>query len=171
MLRRLKRNQKGFTLIELLLVIALTGIIGTAAAMSIHQILTGTVLSNDQNTAINQVQNANHWLNLDVQSATPSSINATPESPKFLSLELEEWELGAWSTHVVDYSLEPMFGTSLKQMWRDYDGQRMPVAQYIDPDNTNCTWHQVSGVLTVTITAQVNTRTETRTFQVKPRPD
>ncbi|MCK4353835.1 MAG: prepilin-type N-terminal cleavage/methylation domain-containing protein [Dehalococcoidia bacterium] len=165
-------NQKGIALIELLVAIALTAIISTAAAMAIHQVITIVPRNNDQNTAINQVRNANHWLNFDIQSATPGSINTT--GPNFLSLEQLEWESvsGNWTTHTVDYSLENMAGSSLKVLRRCYDSETVTlIAQYIDPANTNCSWNSAEKVLTVTITAQVGTRTETRTFEVKPRPD
>ena len=167
-------NQKGFTLIELLVAIAIAAVISTAAAMAIHQVITIVPRNNDQNTAINQVRNANHWLNFDIQSATPGSINDTPTAPNFLSLEQLEWESGTgnWTTHTVDYRFEDMAGSSLKVLRRYYDSATVTlIAQYIDPANTNCSWNSAEKVLTVNITAQVGTRTETRTFEVKPRPD
>lgn len=168
-----RENQKGFTLIELLVAIAIAAVISTAAAMAIHQVITIVPRNNDQNTAINQVRNANHWLNFDIQSATPGSINDNPTAPKFLSMEQLEWESGTgnWTTHTVDYSLEGE--SSLKVLHRYYDSSATGtlIAQYIDSANTNCSWNSTEKVLTVTITAQVGTRTETRTFQVKPRPD
>lgn len=162
-------NQKGIALIELLVAIALTAIISTAAAMATYQVITIVPRNNDQNTAINQVRNANHWLNFDIQSANPGSINDNPTAPTFLSLEQLEWEsdTGNWTTHTVDYTLEDMV------LRRSYDSSTPGtlIAQYIDPASTNCSWDSTEKVLTVTITAQVGTRTETRTFQVKPRPD
>ncbi len=170
-----RENQKGFTLIELLVAIAIAAVISTAAAMAIHQVITIVPRNNDQNTAINQVRNANHWLNFDIQSATPGSINDNPTAPKFLSMEQLEWESGTgnWTTHTVDYSLEDMAGSSLKVLRRYYDSgvAGTLIARYIDPANTNCSWNSTEKMLTVNITAQVGTRTETRTVEVKPRPD
>ena len=167
-----RENQKGITLIELLVAIALAAVISTAATMAIHQVITIIPRNNNQNTAINQVRNANHWLNFDIQSATPGSINTT--GPNFLSLEQLEWESisGNWTTttHTINYTLEG--GSSLKVLRRYYDSATVTlIAQYIDPANTNCSWNSAEKVLTVNITAQVGTRTETRTFEVKPRPD
>ena len=164
-------NQKGIALIELLVAIAIAAVISAAAAMAIHQVITIIPRNNNQNTAINQVRNANHWLNFDIQSATPGSINTT--GPKFLSLEQLEWESGTgnWTIHTVDYSLEEMAGSSLKVLRRYYGATVTLIAQYIDSANTNCSWNSAEKVLTVNITAQVGTRTETRTFEVKPRPD
>jgi len=164
MLKKLKGKQRGFTMIELLVIIALTGIIGTAATMSIHQILTGTALSNNQNTAINQVRNAGHWISRDAQMA--NNVTDSPEDGNFLKLTWTSWSGG---NHIVAYSLLES-SSGLKELWRDYDGQRTLIAQYIDPYNTNCTWHEVTSILTVTMTATVGDKTETRTFKIRPRP-
>lgn len=173
MLRRLDRNQKGFTLIELLLVIALTGIIGTAAAMSIHQILTGTVLSNDQNTAINQVRNAGYWISRDALMAKPGTIVVNNETAEqtFLVLSWENWD--GSENHTATYKLLNL-SDDLKELRRYYDGDSTGtlIARYIKPKGlgiTDCYWD--GEVLTVNITAEVGDTTETRTFQVKPRPD
>lgn len=160
------KSQRGFTLIELLLVIGLTGIIGAAATMSIHQIFTGTALSNDQNTAINQVRNAGHWISRDVQMAKPNTIVVyEPTEQNFLGLTIWEDPNGD-TTHTVTYILQD------GKLWRNYDAEQTFIAQYIKPKEQGVTWCQWNGeVLTVTITAQVGDKTETRTFQVKPRPD
>jgi len=100
------RRSRAFTLIELIVALAIASVIGVAATMTAHQLITIPVISNDSNTAINQVRNAVNWINRDVQSATPDSINTT--SPKFLSLDQMEWEsdTGNWTTHTVNYTLE-----------------------------------------------------------------
>ena len=176
MLRRLKRSQKGFTLIELLLVIALTGIIGAAATMSIHQVITGTALSNDLNTAINQVRNAGYWISRDVQMAQsvvaddPMTPEIEPMTGEVLILNWIEWDGGM---HQVTYTLENMSSGTLKQLQRqEAIGTQITttmVSQYIDVDNTSCQWDGT--MLTLNITAEVSGKTETRTFEVKPRPD
>jgi len=161
----LKKNQRGFTMIELLVIIALTGIIGAAATMSIHQIFTGTALSNDQNTAINQVRNAGHWISRDVQMAKPNTIVVyEPTEQNFLGLTIWEDPNGD-TTHTVTYTLQD------GKLWRNYDAEQTLIAQYIKPKGADTDCHWDGEVLTVNITAQVGDKTETRTFQVKPRPD
>ena len=170
-LKKAGRNQRGFTLIELLIAIALTGIIGAAAGMSIHQVIIGTALSNDLNTAVNQVRNAGHWISRDVQMAKPNLIvvNNDPAEQNFLELTIWEDASGS-TTHAVIYTLQD------GELWRDYDGGTTDtlIAQYVASKQggvTWCDWDPDSGLLSVTISAQVGQKTETRAFEVKPRPD
>ena len=163
MLKKLRENQHGFTLVELIIVIALIGIISAAATMAIHQVLTGTTLSNDLNTAVNQVRNAGHWISRDTQMA--QTVEDNPADPKILELTWEDWE---GSPHTVYYTLQH------GKLERNYDGyQQVLIAQYIKPkgEGTDCHWDEVERMLTVTFTAQAGEESETRTFQVKPRPD
>ena len=161
-LKKLVGNDKGFTLIELLIVVALTGIISAAAAMSIHQVLAGTSLSNNQNTSVNQVRNAVHWISRDVQMA--QNVTDAPTPPKFLELTWEGW---SGTPYTVYYTLED------GKLQRNYNGQQMLIAQYIRPQGagTSCSWNAEERVLSVSITAEVDGRTETRMFQVRSRPD
>ena len=178
MLKKLARSQKGFTLLELIIVIALTGIISTAAAMSIHQIFTGTAFSNDQNTAINQVRNAAYWISRDAQMAQPDEIKGSNLTlGRFLQLKWNSFDSN--TTHAVNYTLEDMPGNGLKKLKRSetINSDSLTntlIAQYIKPmeeEETWCSWNSTEKILTVNITAQVGGRTEKRTFQVEPRPD
>jgi len=63
----MKPSERGFTLIELSVVIAIVALIVIAANMSIFQVVKGTERSNDQLTAIRQVQNAGYWISHDTQ--------------------------------------------------------------------------------------------------------
>jgi len=169
--------QKGFTLIELIIALAVASIIGIAATMTAHNVITIPAMSNDSNTAVNQVRSAVNWINRDVQGADPDTIIDSPGTPGFFSISLQEWDSGtlSWSEHTITYSLEDMTGTSLKELWRDYDSNTSSslIAQYIEPEAagiTECSWDAVNSVFTITITATVGYETETRTIQVKPRP-
>lgn len=88
-------------------------------------------------------------------------------------LKLTVWEDYTGNiTSTITYSLEGVEEPSLKELWRAYDDEPGTlIAQYIDPASTNCTWNVTEKILTMNIAAQVGTRTETRTFEVKPRPD
>jgi len=157
-------SQKGFTLVELLVAIAIAGIIGAAATMAVHQVITIPIISNTQNTAINNVRNAVHWISRDAVMA--NNVDASPAGGEFLKLT---WNSYDGSSHNCTYDLLDSLG-GLKELRRDYDGQQTSIAQYIDPHNTNCNWNELERTLTVTITATVGDETEARTFEVQPRP-
>ncbi len=162
---KLIQRQKGFTTLGLIIFIGLIGIISAAATIAIHQVLIGTTLSNDQKTAINQVRNAGYWVEHDALMAQSVS---TPGGSNILELTLKNWD--STQIYTVSYSLLDS-PDGLKELRRNRDGQQMLIAQYIDSGNTNCTWDALERVLTVTFTAQVGEKTETRTFEVRPRPD
>ena len=175
MLTKLHKSQRGFTLIELLIALAIAGAIGVAVTMTAQHMITIPSMSNDSNTAINQVRNAVNWINKDVQGADPLTVNDAPDAPGFFIISLQEWDpvTENWSAYKnITYSLEDMAGTELMELWRDYDNgtTRNLIAQFIEPEAagiTECSWNST---LTVTITATIGDETETRTFQVKPRP-
>ena len=177
-IRKLGKSQRGFTLIELIIALSIASAIGVAATMTAHNLITIPIMSNDSNTAINQVRNAVNWINRDVQGAAPSTITIddSPGTPDFFSVSLQEWASGTWSTHTIAYSLIDMAGTTgLKELWRDYDNgtTKNIIAQFIEPEAagvTECSWDDINNTLTVTITATVGDQTETRIIQVKPRP-
>jgi prepilin-type N-terminal cleavage/methylation domain-containing protein len=149
----------GFTLIELVLAIAIAGIITGGITMTIFQVINGNIRTSNHMTAVRQVQNAGYWVSLDAQMAKEVGLGATSGFP--LTLNWIDWD---GMVHRVTYTLD---GTEL---WRDYNGQLGPVAQFINPDpaKTSCDWD--GSVLTFTVTATVQEQTETRIYEVIPRP-
>ena len=163
-MRRLFKDQKGFTLIEMIITIAIAGIIGGAATLAVHQVITIPTISNNHHNAINQVRNAVHWISRDAVMA--NTVNDSPPGGEFLELTWDSWD---GSSHNCTYSLLNS-SNGLKNLWRNYDGQQTMIAQYIDPDNTDCDWDMLEGILAVNVTAQVGDETEKRSFEVQPRP-
>jgi len=68
---RMVKNQVGFTAVELLIGVALIGIIGGAVGVTVAQTFSGSGLSSQQMTAINNVRNAGDWIMRDVQQSRP----------------------------------------------------------------------------------------------------
>lgn len=79
----LYRGKKGFTLIELLLVVAITGVLAGAIAMTIMQITDTVATSRNTLTANNWARNAQNWIQTDIKMAqnvklgTPSGLPLT----------------------------------------------------------------------------------------------
>ena len=178
MLKKLRESQKGFTLIELLIVIALTGIISTAAAVSIHQVITGTTLSNNQNTAINQVRNAGYWISRDALMAENIHVGDNPET--FLTINWTKYNYngGDDEYHAIVYSLEDISGDRIGKLKRTHyvgipSTEQAFIADHIyyNPDESNTTSaNYTSPVLTVQITAKTEDATETREYEITRRP-
>ena len=166
----INRNQMGFTLIELMLAIAITGVITGAITTTIFQVVNSSARTNNHMMAVRQVQNAGYWVSRDAQMAQvvepAGELVDTPAGTGFpLTLTWTEWD---GTVNEITYILE---GTEL---WRDYDGQRDPVAQFVNPDPEKTRCEFTDGKLTFTITATVGSnsqaQSETRIYEVKPRP-
>ena len=67
------KREEGFTLIEFMIVIAITGFIVSVLGVAIHQIVTVPEYGNDKITAMHELQNAAHWVNIDGQMAKSAS--------------------------------------------------------------------------------------------------
>jgi len=63
------KGQQGFTLVELLIVTAIMGVIFSGLGEAFHQVVTIPEYGNDRVTALHELQNVAHWVNLDGQMA------------------------------------------------------------------------------------------------------
>jgi len=171
-LRLFHKNQMGFTLVEVILAIAISGIITGGITMTIFQVITGNIRTGNHMTAVRQVQNAGYWVSHDAQMA--QSVDATGASG-FLVLTWTDW---ANDDHQVVYSL---LENNELQRSHSINGvtETSLVAQFIDvtekdgKPQTRCEF--TNGVLTFTVTASIGTgsqeQSETRIYEVAPRPD
>jgi prepilin-type N-terminal cleavage/methylation domain-containing protein len=174
------KDQRGLTLTELILAIAITAIITAVITLTIFQMMTGSVRTNNHMTAVRQVQSAGYWVSHDAQMAQ----SITPPGGGFpLTLTWEEWEEDS-NNHEVVYSLVDMPNTELKKLQREYVTEDTEgnvttevafVAEYIDTGQTSCTLDEDEYLLIFTVTATVgggmSEESETRTYEVMPRPD
>jgi prepilin-type N-terminal cleavage/methylation domain-containing protein len=63
------KGEQGFTLVELLIVTAITGFVFSLLGAAIHHIVMVPEYGNDRVTALHELQNVAHWVNLDGQMA------------------------------------------------------------------------------------------------------
>jgi prepilin-type N-terminal cleavage/methylation domain-containing protein len=175
-MRKLHKGQRGFTLIEVLVVIVLVGLISAGITAAIMQVLTINHRASNHMIAVRQVQQAGKEVSKDTLQA--QAVNATGSQGFPLTLTWEEW--GANQTNLVVYDLVGISGEGKElqrsQTINDGDPTVIRVAQYIDPnpDQTSCSWNNVTKVLTFTVTATVGNgpyeAIETRIYEIEPRP-
>jgi prepilin-type N-terminal cleavage/methylation domain-containing protein len=168
--RLINKDQRGFSLIEFLTALGITAIIGAVITLTLFQVITGSTRTNNHMTALTQVQSAGFWMSNDTQMA--QIIN--PPSGGFpLTLTWTEWGDGEpnGNQHNVVYTL---LGDELQRQHviTDTGGTVIEdsvavVAEHITGSTCNVT----SGLLSFTVTATVQGQSETRTYEVVPRPD
>lgn len=171
----MKGGEKGFTLIEMIAVVAIMALVASGATMTFFQVVKGTERSNEQITAVRQVQNSGYWISRDTHMAQEVGVAGGSGFP--LTLTWTDWDSG--DKHQVIYTLENMPSSELKQLQRrHYINQGASkiglVAQYIDADPSKTKCEFTDGVLTLRVTATVSlgseVESETRTYKIQPRP-
>jgi len=180
-MRKLYKDQRGFTLVEILVVLVLIGIITGGITAAISQVLTINTRASNHMIAVRQVQQAGKEVSKDALQAQPNKINDNPPGGEFLVLNWTNWE---GLENMVVYTID---GDKLKRI-HTVNGTPQTtappvIAQYIDPDQTSCccdcdgdgncdsACNCTTKVLIFTVTATVGTESETRIYEIEPRPD
>jgi len=174
-LRLFHKNQLGFTLVEVILAIAISGIITGSITATIFQVIIGGARTNNHMIAVSQVRDAGYWVSHDTVMAQAEPIigddPGTPAVEEFLTLTWSDWESG--EVHQVTYTLEDMTG-ELKQFARNLSvngtTETSVVAQFINPHPAKTRCDFTSGKLIFTVTATVGGESETRIYEIVPRP-
>jgi len=166
MLRRLRfvhNTQSGFTLIELIIAIAIAGLITAGITVAIMQVLTINTRASNHMVAVRQVQQAGKEVSKDTLQA--QNVTYTQDPDFLLTLAWTDWE---GVENAINYTIED------NELLRSHnlEGIRV-IAQYIDPAQTDCDPLGELGddsVLTFTVTATLGTQSETRIYEIEPRP-
>ena len=173
-LRFMHGRQRGFTLIELLAAIAIVGIITAGITAAIMQILTINTGSSNHMIAVRQVQQAGKEVSKDTLQAQNIVVTDGPgEYPPDTNFPLTlNWTDSEDRVNVVVYNITE--GGELARR-HSVDGTEVEtalpvVAKYIDPHHTNCVWNATARVLVFTVTAALGTESETRIYEIEPRP-
>ena len=158
------KDQRGLTLVELMIAIVLAAIVTAGITMTFAHLLAGSTRTSNHMTAVRQVQSAGYWVSQDALQAQ----NVTPDGGDSGFPLIMTWEWEATKNEVtyiitIDNKL---------QRTRSVGGvvtNTGVIAQFLDSTQTECAF--VGGVLRFEVTATVGGQSETRVYEVKPRPD
>jgi prepilin-type N-terminal cleavage/methylation domain-containing protein len=162
---KIRARESGFTLVEFIIAAAIVGLLAAAITVSIFQVFKVNTLSSSRMVAIKQVETAINRIRVDVQMA--QLVENTDTDPNvFLKVRWKEWDN---TVSEVKYSVDP----ASHQMSR-----LLSQGSPLSPVNTIVVAEHIQSVAaeqagsnwSITIAADVSGSTETRTFEVKPRP-
>jgi len=173
----MRQSEKGFSTIELIVSLSIIALIGLAATMTVFQTINVTERSNNQMTAIRQVQNAGYWISRDVQRAENiTTDNLSSANFIFLTWTERDYENDD-IYHSVTYFFEELadeIGKLKRNHWSSAGANdETLVAEYISYDpadsvNTSNVSYQNS-VLTVKLTALSGDAEKTREYRINRR--
>jgi prepilin-type N-terminal cleavage/methylation domain-containing protein len=175
-------DQGGFTLLELIIAIAIAGLITAGITMAIMQILTINHRASNHMIAVRQVQQAGKEVSKDtLQAQNIVLTDGTGEYPPNTNFPLTlNWTDSEDQVNVVVYNITEDGELARRHSVNGTDvATALPVvAQYIDfsidpvtsEARTRCEWDPVRRVLNFTVTAALGTESETRIYEIDPRP-
>ena len=141
-------NQTGFTLIEIMAVMAVGGMIMTVALLSIYQVVWGSARTNDQVSALTDVNYASLWIKKDLQMAQYTDL--TEGVPQQSSVSLRWTDNTGFVEEEEDRSHSANYTLSGTELVRTYDGGTpRVVGRYI----SDIWFTQEGRVITCSITA------------------
>jgi len=169
--RLIHKNQRGFSLIELLIVIALAALVTAGITTTVFQVFNMNSRTANRMAAVSQVQNAGKLVSEDILEAQSDKIVVNSPDGEFLILG---WTAQNGTAYAVNYTLESMPSGEFKILWRKHYTDSVldsttKVAEYIDPVQTSCV--PVDDALKFQVTATVGDESETRVYEVEPRPE
>ena len=164
----IRQRQSGLTLVELMIAIALAGIVTAGITMLISNVFATSARTSNHMTAVRQVQSAGYWGSKDALQAQ----NVTPDGgdsgfPLTLTWEWEGTKNEVTYTITADNKLQRSL--KITPNAEEPTTQVSIIAQYIDPAETSFLPRDSAFIFRVTAT--VGGQSETRVYEVEPRPD
>ena len=175
----MKSVQRGFALIELLLALAITGILGTGAAVTISQLFQNNTRNNDYLSAVIKIETAGNYISKDVQTA--EEIQATGLSgSNFVILYWNERSTVQGTitvSHVITYYFSGVSNHVGKLMRNHWSSSGTDTDTLIteriyfnasDPDNSSKAEYN-DPALTVRLKSVVGNESEVREYTIERR--
>ena len=189
--KRKKRSQLGFTLVELMIALAVSAMIMVGSMQILSHMVVTTAHNRASTMAILQVQYVGFWITEDVVQARPEGVSfgttANLEGAQIglkypldiypLNIDWKEW--GGVAHHIEyrlaqdpkDSSIWILTRTSTSTPADPGRDGTTVVGESLDPAGTVCekVAGNVTAVLKLDVTANVDGKVATRTYEINPR--
>jgi prepilin-type N-terminal cleavage/methylation domain-containing protein len=170
-----KKSQLGFTLAEVVIAIAISAILLVGSFELVSHMVIASAKNRANTMAMLQVQYVGFWVTEDVVQARPGDVN--PGSAQGFPLTIE-WTAWNGDFNQITYSVEGQVWTLSRHYQYTPKGGSVidegttVVGQYLDPNGTSCEWvtgGNATNVLELDVTANVDGKVATRTYDINPR--
>ena len=170
-----KRSQLGFTLAEVVIAIAVSAILLVGSVELVSHMVIATAKNRANTMAMLQVQYVGFWITEDVVQARADGVSLGGAQGFPLTVEWTAWN---GDVNKITYSVEG-------QVWkltRHYqytpkggaviDKGTVVVGESLEPAGTSCEWvtgGNATNVLKLEVTANIDGKVATRTYEINPR--
>jgi prepilin-type N-terminal cleavage/methylation domain-containing protein len=186
-----KESQRGFTLVELMIAIAISAVVVVGSFELVSHMVIGSAQSRANTMAMLQVQYVGFWITEDVVQARPDGVSFGNTNDTLAGAQIGQeypldiyplnidWKEWGGVAHHIEYNLAPdpndssiwiLTRTSGTPADPGRDGTVI-VGEYLVPEGT--VYSKVAGngtaVLKLDVTANVDGKVATRTYEINPR--
>jgi prepilin-type N-terminal cleavage/methylation domain-containing protein len=163
-----KESQRGFTLVELMIAIAVSAMIMVGSMQLLSHMVVTSAQNRANTMAMLQVQYVGFWITEDVVQARPDGVSLGDAQGFPLTIQWKQWN---GVEHKVVYSVEGDETWTLSR-YDEIGNGTIVVGESLDPAGTRCEWvtgGDVTNVLKLDVTANVDGKIATRTYEINPR--
>ncbi len=174
--KRKKRSQLGFTLVETMIAIVISALIVVGSIELLSHMVITSAQDRANTMSMLQVQYVGFWITEDVMQARPDQVSIGSAQGLPLTVCWTQWN---GVEHRVVYSVEgDETWTLYRHEWytpvggSEIDNGMIAVGEYLDPAGTGCEWvtgGNVTAVLKLDVTANVDGKVAARTYEINPR--
>ena len=179
-----KRSQLGFTLVELMIAMAISAILVVGSLELVSHMVIATAQNRANTMAMLQVQYVGFWITEDVVQAGPDGVSFGNTNDTLAGAQIGyqypldiyplniDWKEWGGVAHQIEYNLAPAPEDSSNYILRRTEGNStVIVGEYLVPDRTVYSKVESNGtaVLKLDVTANVDGKVATRTYEINPR--
>ena len=170
-----KKGQLGFTLAEVVIAIAISAILLVGSVELVSHMVIASAQNRAKTMSMLQVQYVGFWVTEDVVQARADGVSLGDAQGFPLTIEWTAWN---GDLNQITYSVEGQVWTLSRHFQYTpkggsvIDKGTIVVGQSLDPTGTRCEWvtgGNATNVLELDVTANVDGKVATRTYDINPR--